>query len=76
MFIKDYLRSICCVEVHCQALVVALVVRNPPASVGDKRDLGLILGFLKIPWSRNGNPFQYSCLENSLGRGAWAGYNP
>ena len=25
----------------------------------------------KIPWSRNGNSFQYSCLENSIDRGAW-----
>ena len=25
----------------------------------------------KIPWSRNGNPLQCSCLENSSGRGSW-----
>ena len=25
----------------------------------------------KIPWRGNGNPLQYSCLENSMGRGAW-----
>ena len=25
----------------------------------------------KIPWEGNGNPFQYSCLENSMDRGAW-----
>ena len=25
----------------------------------------------KIPWRRNGNPFQYSCLENPMDRGAW-----
>ena len=25
----------------------------------------------KIPWRRNCNPLDYSCLENSLGRGAW-----
>ena len=25
----------------------------------------------KIPGGRNGNPFQYSSLENSMGRGAW-----
>ena len=25
----------------------------------------------KIPWRRNGNPFQYSCLENSTQKGAW-----
>ena len=25
----------------------------------------------KIPWRKNGNPFQYSCLENPMDRGAW-----
>ena len=25
----------------------------------------------KLPWRGNGNPFQYSCLENSMNRGAW-----
>ena len=25
----------------------------------------------KIPWRRHGNPLQYSCLENSMDRGAW-----
>ena len=25
----------------------------------------------KIPWRRHGNPFQYSCLENPIDRGAW-----
>ena len=25
----------------------------------------------KIPWNGNGNPLQYSCLENSTDRGAW-----
>ena len=25
----------------------------------------------KIPWSRHGNPLQYSCLENPTDRGAW-----
>ena len=25
----------------------------------------------KIRWRRNGNPFQYSCLENSMDKGAW-----
>ena len=25
----------------------------------------------KIPWGRKGNPLQYSCLQNPMGRGAW-----
>ena len=32
---------------------------------------GLILGLGKSPGEGNGNPLQYSCLENSMDRGAW-----
>ena len=34
-------------------------------------DLGSIHGSGRSPWVGNGNPLQYSCLENSLDRGAW-----
>ena len=34
-------------------------------------DLGLIPGSRRFPGERNGYPFQYSCLENSMDRGAW-----
>ena len=34
-------------------------------------DWGLIPGWGRSPGERNGNPFQYSCLENSMDRGAW-----
>ena len=44
---------------------------NPPANVGDLRDTGLILGSERLPGEGNGNPFQYSCLENPMDRGAW-----
>ena len=37
------------------------------------RDLGLIPGLERSPGEGNGSPFQYSCLENSMDRGAlWA----
>ena len=49
----------------------ALVVKNPPASTGDGRDVGLIPGSGRSPGVGNGNPLQYSCLENSMDRGAW-----
>ena len=39
------------------------VVKNPPASVGDAEDTGLIPGSEWSPGEGNGNPFQYSCLE-------------
>ena len=35
------------------------------------RDLGLIPGLGRSPGEGNGNPLQYSCLENSMDRGAW-----
>ena len=34
-------------------------------------DLGLIPGLGSFPGEENGNPLQYSCLENSTDRGAW-----
>ena len=50
---------------------VAFVVKNLPANAGDIRDLSLIPGSRRSPRAGNGNPLQYSCLENMMGRGAW-----
>ena len=44
------------------------MVNNPPANAGD---MGLIPGLGRSPGEGNGNPFQYSCLENPTDRGAW-----
>ena len=44
------------------------VVKNPPAIAGDT---GSIPGSGRSPGGGNGNPLQYSCLENPLDRGAW-----
>ena len=41
------------------------------ASVYNAGDLGLIPGLGRSPGEGNGNPLQYSCLENSMDRGAW-----
>ena len=49
---------------------VLLVVKNPPASAGDVRDTGSIPGSGRAPGGGNGYPFQYSCLENPMDRGA------
>ena len=51
--------------------MVALLVKSPPANSGDARDAGLIPGSGRTPGVGNGNPFQYSCLKNSMDRGAW-----
>ena len=44
------------------------MIKNPPANAGA---MGLIPGLGKSPGEGNGNPLQYSCLENSMDRGAW-----
>ena len=48
---------------------VVLVVKNSPASAGDRRD-GSIPG-LGRSGGGHGNPLQYSCLENPMDRKAW-----
>ena len=41
-------------------------VKNLPANAGDTRDMGSIPGSGRFPGEGNGNPLQYSCLENSM----------
>ena len=47
------------------------MVENLPANVGSAGDAGLISGLGGSPGVGNGNPLQYSCLENSMDRGDW-----
>ena len=51
--------------------MVALAVKNLPANAGDIRDVGSILGSGRSLGGGNGNPLQYSCLENTMDREAW-----
>ena len=58
--------------VTARASQVALVVKNLPANAADgskRRGFNPRVG--KIPGGGNGNPPQYSCLENPMDRGAW-----
>ena len=48
------------------------VVKNPPDNAGDVRDMGSIPGLGRSPRGENGNPLQYSCLENPMDRGVWS----
>ena len=50
---------------------MALVVKNPPANAGDKRDGGSVTGLGRSSGEGHGNPLQYSCLEDLMDRGAW-----
>ena len=45
------------------------VVKNTPANVGDRLGFGRWIG--RSPGERNGNPLQYSCLENPMDSGTW-----
>ena len=44
------------------------MVKEPACNA---EDLGLILGLGRSPGEGNGNPLSYSCLKNSMDRGAW-----
>jgi len=50
---------------------VALAVKSPPPSAKDARDVGSVPGSGRSPGVGNGNPLQYSSLENPMERGAW-----
>ena len=56
---------------HSVPSQVALVVKNLPANAGDIRDVGSIPSSGRSLGRGHGNPLQYSCLKNSLDRGAW-----
>ena len=47
------------------------VVKKPPTNAGDARDVGSTPGSGRSAGEGNGNPLQYSYLENSMDRGAW-----
>ena len=55
---------------------MVLVVKKPPANAGDVREVGSVLRLGRSPGEGNGNPLQYSYLENPTDRGAWRGYSP
>ena len=50
---------------------MAVVVKNPPANIGDVRDVGSIPGSERSPGGELSNPLQYSCLDSPMDRGAW-----
>ena len=54
-----------------RASKVTLVVKKTPANAGDISDVGSLSGIRRSTREGNGNPLQYSCLENPMDRGAW-----
>ena len=55
-------------QLHSQGFPGGSAVKNPPANAGHT---GLIPGLGRSPGEGNGNPLQYSCLENPMDREAW-----
>ena len=49
---------------------VALVVKNLPTQAGDSRYMGSVPGLRRSSEVGNGNPLQYSCMENPMDREA------
>ena len=47
------------------------MIKNPPANARDTGDTGSIFGSERSPGGGNGNPLQFPCLGNPVGRGAW-----
>ena len=50
---------------------MALMIKNLPANAGDIREAGSIPGSGISPGGGHGNSWDYSCLENPMGREAW-----
>ena len=50
---------------------VVPVVKNPPASAGDIRDVGPIPVWGRSPGGGSDKPLQYSCMETPIDRGSW-----
>ena len=60
-----------CVLENIQGFPGGLVVKNLPDHAGASGDLGSIPVSGRSPGVGNGNPLQYSCLANPMGRGTW-----
>ena len=66
--LSDFTHSLIHMERASQLL---LVVKNLPANAGEIRDAGSIPDSRRPPGGGHGKPLQYSCVENSMDRGAW-----
>ena len=53
---------------HFEGFPGGSAIKNPPANAGDG-NMGSNPGSGRFPGGGNGNPLQYSCLENSMDRG-------
>ena len=51
-------------------------IKGSTYNAGDTGDAGSIPGLGRLPGGGNGNPFQYSCLENPMDKRSLVGYSP
>ena len=61
---------LCLNKKQARGFIGGSVVKNPPVNAEDTGYSGSIPGLGRSPGEGNGNPLQYSCLENSMDRGA------
>ena len=73
IYTSQMAESLCCSPETLTTLFVnSLVIKkNLPANAGDSGYVGLIPGSGRAPEVGNGNPLQYSCLENPMEKGTW-----
>ena len=77
-FFKSHMELIYSVNIHLNKVMNSfhklgtyLVAQMVKESAYNARDLGLIPGLGRSPGEGNGNPLQYSCLENPMDKWAW-----
>ena len=67
----DWETDLCKNNLQTGASEMSLVVKILLANAGDITDVSSIPGWGRSPGGHQGNPLQYSCLENPMDRGAW-----
>ena len=73
---KDKEISLMCTRFKHEGFTGGSMVKNPPANAEAAGDASSIPGPGRSPGEGNGNPLQYSCLENPHGQRNLAGYSP
>ena len=70
-FLKNIIKTLFFRYIIYWILLGGSVVKNLPPNAGEAGDMGSVPELGKSPEEGNGNPLLYSCLENSVERGAW-----
>ena len=71
VFVKSFSQSVACPFILFNKVLGFPGGLEVKASASSAGDLGSIPGSGRSPGEGNGNPLQYSCLENPVDRGAW-----